>query len=68
MKQFEEQLTVPSTYLYRAASVSSTRGDRIVEKLTSDGLINPQKTPAGHTIFTPPDGEIVFDALVNGDQ
>jgi len=52
--------------IYRAALVSSTIGDRIVGRLSTDGLITPQETPTGRKNFTPRDGEILFNALVNG--
>ena len=66
MKQFTDHATIPSTAIYRAALVSSTNGDRIVESLSEAGTITPQETPTGRKNFTPPDGEILFNALVNG--
>ena len=66
MKQFTDHATIPSTAIYRAALVSSTIGDRIVGSLSTAGLITPQETPTGRKNFTPHDGEILFDTLVNG--
>ena len=66
MKQFTDHATIPSIAIYRAALVSSTIGDRFVERLSNDGLITPQETPTGRKNFTPRDGETLFNALVNG--
>ena len=66
MKQFSDYATIPAPAIYRAALVSSTRGDRVVEELRNEGTISLENTPTGRKIFRPRDAEIVFDVLVNG--
>lgn len=63
---FREQAIIPASILFRAALSSPTRGNRIVDELCRAGRIEPLATPTGRRVFTPHDGEIVFDELVNG--
>lgn len=64
--KFEDIHVIPGPFLFREANVSVTRGNRIVERLQADEIIFPKETPTGRKIFTPRDGKIVFNALING--
>ena len=66
VKQLAECPVIPKPAIFRAAGVSPTAGDPVVDRLRESGKISPEVTPTGRMNLTPPDGEIVFNALVYG--
>ncbi len=65
--KFADAPIIPATALYRAAMVSSTRGNRVIKRLRRDGLIAPTETPTNRIQLSPRDGAVVFDALTRKD-
>ena len=63
--QFQESHLILASVLFREARVSQTRGNRVVRELVESGCIDPLKTPTGRHIFTPIEGKVVFETLVN---
>ena len=61
---FDQIPIIPAGNIYRAAHVSSTRGDRELRRLAAERVINPMKTPTGRVLLTPPDGKAVYDRLI----
>ena len=60
---YSDTALILTTTLFRAAMVSSTRGNRVINSLREKGKISPVKTPTGRELLTPTDGETVFNAL-----
>ena len=60
---YSDTALILTTTLFRAAMVSSTRGNRVMNILREKGEISPVKTPTGRELLTPADGETVFIAL-----
>lgn len=63
---FYEIPSIPAGNVFRAAMVSSTRGERVVNKLADEQRITPVRTPTGRILLSPTDGARVYETLVQG--
>lgn len=60
---FDEIPVIPVANIYRAAMVSTTRGDRVLRELYAQQKVTPIKTPTGRIVLSPTDGRTVYEAL-----
>lgn len=67
MKPFSEQPVIALGEIYRAARVSKTKGDHVVDSLENEGKISTETTPTKRRHVTPLHGAVVYDTLVNGE-
>ena len=51
--------------LARCAGVSTTRVNRALDMLESEGRLTRSKSPTGREILTPRQGQLVLDAICN---
>ena len=62
---FEDSPLIPAPALFRAARVSPTKGNPVINKLRAAGLVKTPPTPTGRTILTPLEGRYVFGELAS---
>ncbi len=60
---FDDAPLIPTTALFRAAMVSPTRGNKVLDRLCELGEISLTHTPTGRDFLSPRDGEKAFKAL-----
>lgn len=60
---FEDLPVISDITLFKAAHISRERGDKELQKLVSDGLIRPVRTPTNRVLLTPSDARRVYESL-----
>ena len=65
MPGIEDKKIILLPSLWRAENVSATTGNRVIEELEDEGLIDPEVSPTGRKRLSIREAEIV-DARING--
>lgn len=60
---FDDLPVISDITLFKAAHISRERGDKELQKLLSDGLICPVRTPTNRVLLTPSDARRVYESL-----
>ena len=65
MLPFDDRKIIQTAPLFRVENISATAGNRVIEELEDEGLIDPEVSPTGRKKLSIREARIV-DARING--